>query len=202
MPLRWPVPPRPWLLAGGAALLLLLAGAWVLRQRQGAPSPPPPPAPLPAPPAKPPAAAPAASPGPVIGQDLTPLTTPRPDAAQVRRLLENWLTVKADVLAGEPMPKGLDRIAREGPVELLARERRTDAALGQTQRLDVRITDLTLSESGPRRIVAVARLRYSDRRLDKDGKMVETTAPMELRNGYVFGRDGDSWRLVATQSLN
>ena len=106
------------------------------------------------------------------------------------------------MLAGEPMPKGLDRIAREGPVELLARERRTDAALGQTQRLDVRITDLTLSESGPRRIVAVARLRYSDRRLDKDGKMVETTAPMELRNGYVFGRDGDSWRLAATQSLN
>jgi hypothetical protein len=66
----------------------------------------------------------------------------------------------------------------------------------------VRITDLTLSESGPRRLVAVARLRYSDRRLDGNGKVVETTAPMELRNGYVFGRDGDSWRLVATQSLD
>lgn len=201
VPLRWPVPPRPWVLAGGAALLLLLAGAWVLRQRPSAPPPPPPPAPLPAPPAKPPAA-PAPSQGRAIGQGLTPLTSPRPDAAQVRRLLENWLTVKGDVLAGEPMPKGLDRIARQGPVELLARERRTDAERGQTQRLDVRITDLTLSESGPRRIVAVARLRYSDRRLDKDGKVVETTAPMELRNGYVFGRDGDSWRLVATQSLN
>ncbi len=201
VPLRWPLPPRPWLLAGGAALLLLLAGAWVLRQRQSAPPPPPPPAPLPAPPAKPPAA-PAPTPGPAVGQSLTPLTSPRPDAAQVRRLLENWLTVKGDVLAGEPMPKGLDRIAREGQVELLARERRTDAARGQTQRLDVRITDLTLSESGPRRIVAVARLRYSDRRLDGNGRVVETTPPMELRNGYVFGRDGDSWRLVATQSLN
>ncbi len=205
VPLRWPVPPRPWLLAGGAALLLL-AGAWVLRQRQSAPPPPPPPAPLPAPPAKPPAAkppaAPAPSPGPAISQSLTPLTSPRPDAAQIRRLLENWLTVKGDVLAGEPMPQGLDRIAREGPVERLASERRSDAAKGQTQRLDVRITDLTLSESGPRRIVAVARLRYSDRRLDDKGTVVETTAPMELRNGYVFGRDGDSWRLVATQSLN
>ncbi|MEA5391649.1 ARC6/PARC6 family protein [Cyanobium gracile UHCC 0139] len=201
VPLRWPVPPRPWLLAGGAAVLLL-AGAWVVRQRQSAPPPPPPPAPLPAPAAKPPAAAPAPSPGPAIGQSLTPLTSPRPDAAQVRRLLENWLTIKGDVLAGGPMPQGLDRIARKGPVDLLASERRSDAARGQTQRLDVRISDLTLSESGPRRIVAVARLRYSDRRLDANGTVVETTPPMELRNGYVFGRDGDSWRLAATQSLN
>jgi hypothetical protein len=138
----------------------------------------------------------------VISQSPAPLTSPRPDTAQVRRLLESWLTVKGDVLAGEAIPEGLDRIARKGPVDLLIKERRGDAARGQTQRLDVRITDLTLSESGPRRIVAVARLRYSDRRLDANGKVVETTPPMELRNGYVFGRDGDSWRLVATQSLN
>jgi hypothetical protein len=29
---------------------------------------------------------------------------------------------------------------------------------------------------------------------------VETTAPMTLRNVYVFGRDGDRWRLAATRS--
>jgi hypothetical protein len=128
--------------------------------------------------------------------------TPQETGDCVRRLLENWLTVKSGVLAGEPIPQGVDRIAREGPVALLARERRSDAARGQTQQLDVRITDLSLSESGPRRIVAAVRLRYSDRRLDANGKVVDTTAPMELRNGYVLGRDGDSWRLAATQSLN
>ena len=66
----------------------------------------------------------------------------------------------------------------------------------------MRITDLSLSESGPQRIVAVVRLRYSDRRLDATGKVLETTTPLQLRNGYVLGRDGDSWRLAATQSLN
>jgi hypothetical protein len=110
--------------------------------------------------------------------------------------------VKTAVLAGQPIPRDLDRIAREGPMALLARERRGDAARGQTQRLDVRITDLSFAERGPRRIVAIARLRYSDRRLDAAGQVVERTAPLELRNGYVFGRDGDSWRLVATRSLN
>ncbi len=196
VPLRWPSPSRPWLLGGGAALLLVLAAAWVLRQRQSSP----PPAPTPAPPVTAPAPKPA--PRPVVGLRVTPLTASRPDAAQVRRLLENWLTVKSGVLAGEPTPQDLDRIAREGPMALLARERRGDLARGQTQQLEVQIIDLSLSESGPRRIVAVARLRYSDRRLDANGRVLETTAPLELRNGYVFGRDGDSWRLAATQSLN
>jgi hypothetical protein len=110
--------------------------------------------------------------------------------------------VKTAVLSGKPIPGDLDRIAREGPVALLTSERRSDAARGETQVLDVRITDLRLTEQGPRRIVAVVRLRYSDRRLDAAGRVVERTAPIELRNGYVFGRDGDSWRLVATRSLN
>ncbi len=198
VPLRWPLPPKPWLLGGSAALLLLLAAAWGLRQRQSSPTPPP----APAPPVTAPAPAPKPAPAPVVGLRIAPLTVSRPDAAQVRRLLENWLTVKSGVLAGEPTPPDLDRIAREGPMALLARERRGDVARGQTQKLEVQIIDLSLSESGPRRIVAVARLRYSDRRLDANGAVLETTAPLELRNGYVFGRDGDSWRLAATQSLN
>ncbi|WP_254964020.1 MULTISPECIES: ARC6/PARC6 family protein [unclassified Cyanobium] len=199
VPLRWPVTPRSWLLGGGAVLVLVLAAAWVLRQRQSSP----PPAPAPAPPLTSPAPTPPTpAPKAATGLSITPLMATRPDAAQVRRLLENWLTVKSGVLAGKPIPQDLDRIAREGPIALLAKERRSDAARGQTQQLDVRITDLSLSESGPQRIVAVVRLRYSDRRLDAAGKVVETTAPLQLRNGYVFGRDGDSWRLVATQSLN
>ncbi|MDM7953688.1 MAG: ARC6/PARC6 family protein [Cyanobium sp. CZS 25K] len=207
VPLRWPMPPRPWLLAGGAVLVLVLAGVWVVRQRQSSPPPapvPPPPATAPAPSgaAVPPGASTPPAPRPPNGLRITPLTAARPDEAQIRRLLENWLAVKSGVLAGEAIPQGLDRIAREGPMNLLAKERRSDAARGQTQQLDVGITDLNLAENSPRRIVAVARLRYSDRRLDATGKVLDTTAPMELRNGYVFGRDGDSWRLVATQSLN
>ena len=211
VPVRWPLPPRPWLTLGGAVLVLLLAGAWLLRQRQPSSTPTPAPASAPAPPAPAPAASGAAPrppateiPAPAAGKELSivPLTAARPDEAQIRRLLESWLSVKAAVLAGEPIPRELGLIAREGPMALLARERGSDAARGQTQRLDVRISDLSLAERDPRRIVAVVRLRYSDRRLDREGKEVEKTAPMELRNGYVFGRDGNSWRLAATRSLN
>jgi hypothetical protein len=42
-------------------------------------------------------------------------------------------------------------------------------------------------------------MNYSDRRLSADGKVVTRTPPTTLRNVYVFGRDGQTWRLVATQ---
>jgi hypothetical protein len=120
----------------------------------------------------------------------------------VRELLTSWLTVKGAVLGGEAIPPDLNQIAREGPIALLTNERGRDAARGETQRIDVRITDLSISEQDAGRLVAVARLRYSDRRLDAAGKVLERTPATDLRNGYVFGRDGDSWRLVATRSLN
>jgi hypothetical protein len=214
VPPRWPLPARPWLALAGAALLLLLVGAWLLRQRQPSPAPirAPAPANAPTPPsasapaasgtAQPPAAAGTRPPAAEGQLPIDPLTAPRPDEAQMRRLLDNWLRVKAAVLAGETMPKELGLIAREGPMALLARERSSDVALGQTQRLDVRISDISLSERSPTRILVVARLRYSDRRLDAAGKVLGTTPPTELRNGYVFGRDGNSWRLAATRSLN
>ncbi|WP_216901298.1 IMS domain-containing protein [Synechococcus sp. CCY 9618] len=197
----WSWPHRNWLVAGGVALALLLAAAWLVRPKQPAPTPataPPPPTATQGPSGTPP------SPPPPVddGLAIAPLTVANPDGAQIRALLANWLAVKTAVLAGKPLPGDLNRIAREGPMALLARERRSDAALGQTQLLEVRITDLSFAERSPRRIVAEVRLRYSDRRLDAAGKVVERTAPMELRNGYVFGRDGDSWRLAATRSLN
>jgi len=47
-----------------------------------------------------------------------------------------------------------------------------------------------------------AELAYSDRRLDRAGHELARTAPTSLRNVYVFGRDGDTWRLAATTPAN
>lgn len=203
--LGWHLPSRPWLVAGGTTLVLLLLAGWFLRHRPAPPSPPTPSVQKPAPPAPvPPRATPVVppSPAPPAGQGIQALTAANPSEAQVRELLTSWLTVKGAVLGGEAVPPDLNRIAREGPIALLTNERGRDAARGETQRIDVRITDLSISERDAGRLVAVARLRYSDRRLDAAGKELERTPPTDLRNGYVFGRDGDSWRLVATRSLN
>ncbi len=146
------------------------------------------------------AAAPAAAPGATAASSLAPLTTAEPSDAELKRLLESWLKVKGDVLAGKPLPAQLDQIARSGPIERLNEERRDDAAAGQRQEIDVQVEDISVVERSDGRLAVRARLRYSDERRDVSGRLVETTPSMTLRNVYVFGRDGGRWRLAATRS--
>ena len=59
---------------------------------------------------------------------------------------------------------------------------------------------MAVQERTPQRIAVAAELDYSDTRQSADGKTLGRTAPTTLRNVYVFGRDGDTWRLAATYS--
>ena len=131
---------------------------------------------------------------------LAPLTALEPSDAELRSLLQRWLKAKAEVLAGAPLPPGLDQIARSGPIERLREERGDDVAAGQHQTIDVSVEDISVVERSDGRLAVRARLRYSDERRDGSGRVVETTPPMTLRNVYVFGRDGGRWRLAATRS--
>jgi hypothetical protein len=147
-----------------------------------------------------PGASPAAPPVSAAATSLAPLTTPEPSDAELRRLLQSWLKAKAEVLAGGPVPAELDQIVRSGPIERLNQERRDDVAVGQSQTIDVQVEDISVVERSDGRLAVSARLRYRDERLDSSGRVVETTPPMTLRNVYVFGRDGNRWRLAATRS--
>jgi hypothetical protein len=192
---RLPRQGMPWL-AGAAALVaaLALAAGWFLRPRT--PRPPAigvieaPQKPAPAPATPPPgAAAPSGA--------IAPLGDPRPSEAQMQALLERWLAAKAAVLGGAAMPKGIDTIARPEQVSRLANERSADAVRGETQRIEVTITDLTLDQTSPSRIAATAKLRYSDSRRTADGTVLDRTPEKMIRNVYVFGRDQGRWRFAA-----
>ena len=106
------------------------------------------------------------------------------------------------MLAGAGLPANLEVIAREGMVERLASERRQDAASGVLQTIEVSIADLAISERTPGRIAVITRLRYSDSQRDAAGKVVGSTPSTTLRNVYVFGRDGDRWRLAASHTAD
>ncbi len=133
---------------------------------------------------------------------LTPtaLTASEPSEAQLRSLLESWLAIKTKVLGGASLPPDLEIIARQSMVDRLAGERRQDAAGAAVQTIEVSITDLAIQERTPNRIAIQATLRYRDSRRNSAGKVVETTPATTLRNVYVFGRDGDRWRLAASHA--
>jgi hypothetical protein len=109
------------------------------------------------------------------------------------------LATKRSVLGGESMPADLGRLARPDAIARLAAEQKSDAEQGESQQIDVEVKSVRIQNQSPSRIALLAEMNYSDRRLSADDKVLKSTPPTTLRNIYVFGRDGQTWRLVATQ---
>jgi hypothetical protein len=201
------LPASPWLIGGAAAALLAVLAAVLFwprpAERPSATAQPIPVQPLP--PATPKApAAPTTAPLPAATAPAAkpaaglPLTAAAPQAAQLQPLLEAWLAAKAAVLAGGTPAADLASLARPEMAARLEAERREDEARSETQVLAVSVRSLRVVERSPQRIAVEAELTYSDQRRGSDGKVLDRTAPTTLRNIYVFGRDGDRWRLAAT----
>jgi hypothetical protein len=213
---RWSLPHpfarRPglsaWWLVTGAVALTLVGAIWALRQR--APAPPsqrpgvralqvvPHTSGSPDSPSRPGSTAAQGVAGPSAPK--LPLSVADPDEPQLRGLLQAWLDAKSAVLAGKEPALPLDRLARPRPVERLEADRRQDREAGQTQDIQAKIRELDVQERTPQRIAVAAEIDYRDTRLGADGKPVGRTPATTLRNVYVFGRDGDTWRLAATYS--
>lgn len=128
-----------------------------------------------------------------------PLRSATPDINQLRELLENWLSAKARVLAGLPVQRDLNDLARSTAIEVLMQERSRDRRKGTTQHIKVAIRNLVVEDRSPSRIAVVATLLYSDEIRDANGLVVARTPDLTLRNLYVFARDDGTWRFVANR---
>jgi hypothetical protein len=203
----WSLPALPaWAAAPGwkapvaiaAAVAAIAAGSWLaLRPRAVVkPIPVQPMAEQPA--AQQPAtqqpAAPAAK--PAAKPDL-PLTASTPTQAQLRTLLEAWLASKAAVLAGSAPAHNLAELARPGVVAKLESQQSANASRSETESVKASVQSFSITEQNPSRVAAEVALTYSDERRDASGQVIGRTPSSELRNTYVFARDGDTWRLAA-----
>ena len=127
-------------------------------------------------------------------RQIEPLTSADPTEVQLKGLLNGWLAEKAAILAiGEA--DGLSEVARGPLVRRVLQERDNDAAMGQTQKIDASISSLKVVSRTPIRIEAKAEVSYTDERLDRAGKVIDRTAAGIIPVTYIFGRDGDRWRL-------
>lgn len=200
---RWPQLERPSRRTAAAATVgagvVLVAIASVMRPRPPAPGPGRTPiAVQPAPsPARPEASKPVPPPAPAPA--AVPLRAEAPGESQVQALLEAWLDAKAAILAGKDSRIPLEVLARPAQLDRLATERAGDQARGETQTISTDITSLAINERNRNRIVATVNLRYADQRLNAKGDPQGEPTKLELRNRYVFGRDGGIWRLVSFQ---
>ena len=192
-------PMAPKVALGAAAILVVGGVAWLsLRPhaRVTAPTsasrpvqPVPPAASRPVPPATSRPVAPAATP-------TLPLTRAEPSTAELQALLEGWLQAKASLLAGRQAATPLNTLARPALIQDLERKQAENRRDGISETITAQVKGFEIRSRGPGRISAVARLRYSDERRNAAGRVLTRTPADELRNLYVFARDGNTWYLA------
>ena len=126
-----------------------------------------------------------------------PLRTSDPSEAEIKSLLEAWLKAKAELLSGQPTSRPPTELARPALVAAVEAEARQNARRKHQQKVNAEVEQLAVVSRSPKRIEADTKLRYSERTTNAAGSVVEETAPLALRNSYVFGRDDGIWRLAA-----
>jgi hypothetical protein len=110
-------------------------------------------------------------------------------------MIQGWLDGKAAAMSGEE--SNLSSVARNPLVERVRRDRAADAAAGLTQTIDASVTSVDVVSRTANRIELSAQVAYSDRTVSKAGKIVDSTPPQTLTITYIFGRDGERWKLHA-----
>ena len=139
----------------------------------------------------------AVNPPPARPAAALPLTSAEPNAAQLRALLEAWLQSKAAALDGKNPATPPADLAQEKLVRDLQDEQRRNRARGVSrEQVTAEIQDFRINTLAPKRIVAAVEIRYSDTALDAQGKVIGRTPTTKLRNFYVFGREGEVWKVA------
>ena len=124
---------------------------------------------------------------------VSPLTDDAPALKDLQALVQAWLDAKASILSGETAD--LSDISRDRLKQRVDAERAADSAAGRHQVIDATVTSAQPVSADPNRIEILAQVEYSDRTLDAAGAVTAETAPVSLDIRYVFGRDGQQWRL-------
>ncbi len=125
---------------------------------------------------------------------IAPLMADQPSEVQLRNLLEAWLASKSAILAGGSS-ESLPNVARKPLVKRVLDERAKDLAKGQLQKVQANILSFKVVSRKPTRIELNAKLSYRDQRLDSSGDVLVETLFPSLNVTYIFGKDGNYWRL-------
>lgn len=118
-----------------------------------------------------------------------------PDKSMVSTILSEWLSIKAEVLAGQAIPIRVNAIATAEAIRRLESERKEDKINEETQSISARIIGLKILRQDKKRIEFEATLAYSDERLDKDKNVLEKTPKQVFTKRYTLVKRDSSWML-------
>ena len=128
--------------------------------------------------------------------EISPLTSVSPSLTEIEDLLTNWLKNKGKFLAG----KGdidLSKIVQANLLKRLNEERSNDLKKNITKIINTEIQNIEYLTQSSSRISVLAKLKYSEKILNNNGDVVNTTTftPF-LKVKYILGYNSKSWKLV------
>ncbi len=127
---------------------------------------------------------------------ITAITSISPTLNEIENLLNNWLENKSKFLAG----KGdidLSKIVQTNLLKRLKEERSNDLKKNITKIINTEIQSIEYLTQSSSRVSVLAKLKYSENILNKNGEVVNTTTftPF-LKVKYIIGYSEKSWKLV------
>ena len=119
-----------------------------------------------------------------------------PTLSEIENLLKNWLENKSKFLAGEG-EIDLSKIVQTKLLKRLKEERSNDLKKNITKIINTEIQSIEYLTQSSSRVSVLAKLKYSENILNKNGEVVNTTTftPF-LKVKYILGYSEKSWKLV------
>ena len=123
------------------------------------------------------------------------ITKASPSIAEIKNLLNAWLTGKSNYLAGKS-EINLSNIVSNGLIKRTIEERQNDIKKGIVKEINSQIQKINLESQTSSRIVVLVELNYLERIIKSSGEFVNETSLTPLKVKYFLGFKNKSWKLV------
>ncbi len=123
------------------------------------------------------------------------ITKASPSIAEIKNLLNAWLTSKSNYLAGKS-EINLSNIVSNGLIKRTIEERQNDIKKGIVKEINSQIQKINLESQTSSRIVVLVELNYLERIIKNSGEFVNETSLTPLKVKYILGFSNKSWKLV------
>ena len=126
---------------------------------------------------------------------VSELTKASPTIKEIENLINGWLRIKSNYLAGKS-EINLSKIVANGLIDRTIEERQNDINKGIYKEINSQIRKIDLKSQTSSRIVVFVELKYLERIIKSSGEFVNETSLNPLKVKYILGFSNKSWKLV------
>lgn len=116
-----------------------------------------------------------------------------PDDSEINSMLSEWLRIKSQVLSGLLLPNNIYKVATLEAINRLESERKEDRRKQEKQLISVQLISLDVVSRKRDKIEIMATLKYSDKRIDVNNRIIEKTPKHVFKKTYILVNRGAGW---------